>query len=132
MKKLKNLILLLAFLLLNPKELFAQNNLQESAKLALKSGDSQTLGRFCSDKLEFGLEGAAQSMNSRKAAEQLAVFFRSNPPADAAIQFQGKGKDGRKYMICNFSSRNGTGYRISFYWKDQATPLFESIDISKD
>jgi hypothetical protein len=132
MHKLKNLILLLAILLLNLPLLSAQNNFQESAKIALKSGDSQTLGRFCSDKMEFGLEGAAQSMNSRKAAEQLGNFFRENPPADAAIQFQGKGKDGRKYMICNYTSRNGGGYRISFYWKEQASPLFESIDISKD
>lgn len=110
----------------------AQQDFQERAKLALKAGDSQKLSRFCSEKIEFGNEGDAKTMSLRTAGEHLARFFSSNPPEDASIQFQGKGRDGRKFMICQYKSRNGNGFRFSFYWKEQAAPAFESIDISKD
>lgn len=119
-------------MLLSPKLLFAQASFQEIAKIALKSGDSQKLSLICAEKVEFGQEGIPATITARQTGDRLASFFRANPPSDAGIQFLGKGKDGRKYMICNYSSRNGSGYRISFYWKEQANPLFESIDISKD
>lgn len=124
-------ILFLVFFL-NIGGVFAQQDFQERTKLALKEGDSQKLSRFCSEIIEFGNDGDSRSLNAKSTSEQLARFFKANPPEDAEIQFQGKGKDGRKYMICRYRSRNGSGFRFSFYWKERASPAFESIDISRD
>lgn len=110
----------------------AQSDFPERTKLALKSGDSQKLIRICAEKVEYGLEGDAESIPAGKAAEKLVQFFRENPPADAAIHFQGKSKDGRKYMICKYKSRTGAAFRFSFYWKEKVPELLESIDISSE
>lgn len=127
--KNKLILLLLPFF---PLLSFAQSDLPERTKLALKSGDSQKLSRFCAEKVEFGKEGDAEAMASAKAGEQLGLFFKENPPADASIHFQGKGKDGRKYMICRYKSKNGAGFRFSFYWKEKVPEMLESIDISRE
>jgi hypothetical protein len=125
-------ILVLSILIFQILSGFAQQNLSENAKIALKSGDSQKLSRLCAASLEFGLDGDAEAMSSRKVAENLAGFFRQNPPADALIQFQGKGKDGRKFLVCKYKSSKGSDFRISFYWKEKAPEQFEAIDITKD
>lgn len=111
---------------------FSQSDFPERTKLALKSGDSQKLSRFCAEKVEYGEEGDAETIASVKVSERLEKFFRENPPSDASIHFQGKSKDGRKYMICRYKSRNGAGFRFSFYWKEKVPELLESIDISKE
>ena len=115
-----------------PGLLFSQNDFSERTKLALKSGDSQKLSRFCAEKVEYGKEGDAETMAVAKVGEELGQFFKENPPADASIHFQGKSKDGRKYMICRYKSKNGTGYRFSFFWKEKVPELLESIDISRE
>jgi hypothetical protein len=123
--------LFLAFLLC-PLISFSQSDFPERTKLALKSGDSQKLSRFCAEKVEFGKEGDAEAIAAGKAGEQLGLFFKENPPADVSIHFQGKSKDGRKYMICRYKSRNGRAFRFSFYWKEKVPEMLESIDISKE
>jgi hypothetical protein len=127
--KIKRLLFLSLFL---PVLSFAQTDFTERTKLALKSGDSQKLSRFCAEKVEFGKEGDAESMAVGKVSEELGQFFKENPPADASIHFQGKSKDGRKYLICRYKSKNGSGYRFSFYWKEKVPELLESIDISRE
>ena len=124
--------LLFLLLLTIPGFLFAQSDFSERTKLALKSGDSQKLGRFCAEKVEYGLEGDAEAMTASSVTDQLTRFFRENPPQDASIHFQGKSRDGRKYMICRYRSRNGSGFRFSFYWKEKLPEALESIDISKE
>jgi hypothetical protein len=110
----------------------AQSDFPERTKLALKAGDSQKLSRNCAEKIEFGIEGDAESINSQAAGERLSKFFRENPPVDANVQFQGKGKDGRKYMVCKYKTKSGSAFRISFYWKEKLPEQFEAIDISRD
>jgi|GEM_PF-4919601 hypothetical protein len=124
--------LILPAVLFIPLISFSQSDFPERTKLALKSGDSQKLSRFCAEKVEFGREGDAESMAALKAGDQLSLFFRENPPADASIHFQGKSKDGRKYMICRYKSKNGQNFRFSFYWKEKMPEMLESIDISKE
>ena len=124
--------LLLFSLLFLSRWVLAQSDFSERTKLALKSGDSQKLSRFCAVKVEYGLEGDASALQAGMVGEKLAQFFRENPPSDASIHFQGKSKDGRKYMICRYLSRNGTAYRFSFYWKEKVPELLESIDISRE
>lgn len=122
----------LLVLLFPIRQVAAQSEFSERTKLALKAGDSQKLSRVCAEKVELGREGDAESLNPQRAGDVLAKFFRENPPEDAIVHFQGKGKDGRKYLICKYKSKNGVGYRFSFYWKEKIPELFESIDISKD
>jgi hypothetical protein len=122
--------LILALLL--PGLSFSQTDFTERTKLALKSGDSQKLSRFCAEKVEYGKEGDAQTLAVGKVSEQLGLFFKENPPSDASIHFQGKSKDGRKYMICRYKSKNGSAYRFSFFWQEKVPELLESIDISRE
>jgi hypothetical protein len=110
----------------------AQTDFSERTKIALKAGDSQKLSRNCAEKVELGREGDAEVLNPQKAGDLLAQFFQANPPSDAVVHFQGKGKDGKKYLICKYKSKNGSAFRFSFYWKERLPELFESIDISKD
>jgi len=120
------------FLMASPFLGICQQGFPERTKLALKSGDSQKLGRICATKVEFGLEGDAQEVQGSEVAGKLAGFFRDNPPVDASVLFQGKSKDGRKYLICRLNTKNGGVFRFSFYWKEAAVEALEVIDISRE
>lgn len=120
------------FLMTSPFLGICQQGFPERTKLALKSGDSQKLGRICATKVEFGLEGDAKEILGSEVAGKLAVFFRDNPPVEASVLFQGKSKDGRKYLICRLNTKNGGVFRFSFYWKEAAVEALEVIDISRE
>ena len=130
--KFMRVIAFVLLLMASPFLGICQQGFPERTKLALKSGDSQKLGRICATKVEFGLEGDAQEILGSEVAGKLAGFFRENPPVDASVLFQGKSKDGRKYLICRLNCKNGGVFRFSFYWKEAQVEALEVIDISRE
>lgn len=123
-------LILTAFLLILFSQGIAQT-MPEKAKLALKSGDSQKILPLLSEKLQFSMEGEGAMVSSREAASKLAQFFKTNPPSDLSVLFQGQSKDGRQYFIGLLKSPGGN-YRISVYWSAQSKEQILSLDISKE
>lgn len=81
------------------------------------------------EKIQFGMDGEANTLKVSEAEKKLADFFKSHAPSDLSQLFEGKSKDGKKYFIGDLATKNGT-FRISVYWNEAVQPKLISIDIS--
>lgn len=128
---MKNLILLLGFLVLETMAFAQPGNTLERTKLALKTGNSQLLGQMMGEKIQLGFDGEAQSMASKEGEKRIDAFFKSNPVSDLSQLFQGQSKDGKQYFIGVIKTKTGN-FRVSVYWVESPIAQMLSLDFSKE
>jgi hypothetical protein len=103
----------------------------ERTKLAFKTGNSQKILQMMGGKLQFGYEGESAMVSAQEAGARLTTFFKTNPPSDLQVLFQGQSKDGRQYFIGSLKTPGGN-YRVSVYWAEAPKEQILSLDLSKE
>jgi hypothetical protein len=117
MTAMKNLLLLLLFLL--PAAVFsAQSNPGlEAISQALSAGDAEALSKYFSGNVEISIQDNEQTFDKVKATEKMRSFFGSNKPKAFSQMHKGTSRENSdQYCIGNLSTANGN-YRVYIYLK---------------
>jgi hypothetical protein len=99
---------ILIFLFSNPFLVFAQTDVINNVKAALKSGSSKELIKFCNDRVDLNIDHETNNYSRVQAEFILKDFFKKYPPSDFQYIHQGASKEGLKYAIGKYSFNNGS------------------------
>jgi hypothetical protein len=87
---------------------FAQSDVINNVKAALKSGSSKELIKFCNDRVDLNIDHETNNYSRVQAEFILKDFFKKYPPSDFQYIHQGASKEGLKYAIGKYSYNNGS------------------------
>jgi hypothetical protein len=84
--------------------LFAQGEIIDDVKNAIKTGSSKEISKFLNSNVDVTLEGNLKSYSKTQAEFVLKDFFKANPPSSFTIVHQGSSKGGLPYAIGQYTS----------------------------
>ncbi len=140
------IFLLLMGLFLDQQEARAQTEVINSARTALRTGNSKDLTKYFNSLVELKIENANENLStaannsnfSKTHAEYvLKDFFKDNPPQNFEYVHEGTSKEGLKYTIGKYTYRDKNNKTSSFrvFMKIKqygADYLIDAIDFSKE
>ncbi|MBL6449709.1 DUF4783 domain-containing protein [Fulvivirga sp. 29W222] len=126
------ILLSVAFVLLITNLGFAQGEIINDVKEAIKTGSSKEIAKFLNQSVDVTLDGNMQSYSKTQAEYVLKDFFKNNPPSSFTIVHQGASKGGLPYAIGQYISKGDT-YRVWVRIKDTGSKyLIHEISFIKE
>ena len=114
------------------QSLFAQDEVINFARLAIKTGNHKELGKHFNDMVDLGFDGEKGSYSKTQAEFVIKDFFSKNAPTDFQYVHKGSSKEGLTYTIGNYSSK-ASSYRVLVYIKEvKGIYKIEYLDFSKE
>jgi Domain of unknown function (DUF4783) len=101
----KKWIFTVVFLLLSHL-MWAQADIFEPMKDALKAGSAKELAKNLNQSVDINLEGEVNTYSKAQAEFVLRDFFKKYPSSDFTIEHTGSSKSGLQYAIGNYKSNN--------------------------
>jgi hypothetical protein len=131
-KKIRILACLLFFQLMISFTLFAQEEIINNGKVAIKAGNSKELSKYFNDLVDLGFDGDRASYSKTQAEFVLKDFFKKYPPVDFQYVHKGSSKEGLTYTIGNYKHSSGS-FRVLIYIKQfKGNFLIDYLDFSKE
>lgn len=125
-------ILLFAVLCLSALDTYAQDEVLDNTKLALKSGGSKELTRYFNDSVELSFDGEMASYSKTQAEFVVRDFFKKYPPVDFRYVHHGASKEGQKFAIGKYSA-NGDTFSVYMHIKQfKGRNLIHKMDFAKE
>ncbi len=90
---------------------FAQGDIINQVKEAIKTGSSKEIAQYLHPQVDLTINGEMNNYSKTQAEFVLREFFRENPPSSFTIVHQGASKGGLPYAIGQYLS-NGSTYRV--------------------
>ena len=119
-------------LLLVSSNLFAQSDVIDNVRVAMKTGSSKELAKYFSSTVELNFDGDKSSYSKSQAEFVLRDFFKNYPPVDFEYIHQGASKQGLKYVIGKYSITGGS-YRIWVLFKKSNNTFYvDTIDFTRE
>ena len=100
--------------------------------VALKSGSSKELIKFCNKTVEIKIDGASSNYSQAQAEVVLKDFFTKNPAKDFNYIHQGSSPEGLKYNIGRFTHENGSYRVVMFIKKINDDYRIDTLNFSKE
>lgn len=93
-----------------------------SIMAAVGSGNADQVAAHMDNNIEVCFNDKVEFMTKPQAKKALANFYANNPPKsfDALHKGNSKGADS-KYMIANYTAKNGSTYRVYVFAKEVGT-----------
>lgn len=111
---------------------FAQNEVEESAKTAIKTANAKTLATNFNDSVEISFDGQKQSYSKTQAEFVIKDFFKKYPVTDFEYVHQGSSKEGLKYIIGKYKHAGGS-FRVYMLIKQfKGKYLIDTLDFSAE
>lgn len=113
-------------------ESYAQSDVINNVKTAMKAGSSKELTKYFNDVVEMVIDGDPADYSKTQAEFVLKDFFKKYPPNDFQYIHQGASKEGIKYAIGKYTYDDGS-FRVLLRAKEiKANYRVYSIDFTKD
>lgn len=90
---------------------FAQSEVVEDFKEAIKAGNSKECAKFFNESVDVTIEGDLKNYSKTQAEYVLRDFFKAHPPSGFTIVHQGSSKGGLAFAIGQYKSKDET-YRL--------------------
>lgn len=87
---------------------FAQGDIINDVKEALKLGSSKEVVKFLSQSIDLTLDSKMDTYSKTQAEFVLKEFFKKNPPTSFVIVHQGSSKGGSPYATGQYTSNGNT------------------------
>jgi hypothetical protein len=94
------------FFILVSHLIWAQAEIFEPMKDALKAGNAKELAKYFNQSVDINLEGEVNTYSKAQAEFVLREFFKKYPTSDFSIEHTGSSKSGLQYAIGNYKSNN--------------------------
>jgi len=129
--KKRILYLLFAQILVIPA-VFAQSDVINNVKLALKTGSSKELIKCFNQNVELNFDGVKSNYSRTQAEFVLRDFFKKYAPVDFQYIHQGASPQGFKYAIGKYTYNNGS-FRVWILFKHAEGKYYaDTMDFTKD
>jgi len=126
----KNIVL--AIFMLSTTQLFAQSDIVDDVKEAIKAGSSKECAKFFNESLDVTIDGEMKSYSRIQAEYVLRDFFKQHPPASFNIVHEGSSKGGLSFAIGQYVSKSDT-YRVWMRIKNTSSQyLIHEISFIKE
>ncbi len=111
---------------------YAQDELINATKVAIKAGNHKELGKLFNDMIDLGFDGEKGSYSKTQAEFVIKDFFSKYPATDFQYVHKGASKEGLTYTIGNYQSK-GTAFRVLVYIKDvKGAFKIDYLDFSRE
>ncbi|MEM9857335.1 MAG: DUF4783 domain-containing protein [Bacteroidota bacterium] len=111
---------------------FAQDEVVDNIKTAMKSGSSKELSKYFSQNVDVTIDGDIQPFSKTQAEYELRDFFKNHVPDKFSIIHQGASKGGLHFAIGQYVSKSDT-FRIFFRIKGtEGKYLIHEITIDQE
>ena len=112
--------------------LYAQDNVIDNVKTAMRSGSSKELSQYFGSIVELNFDGEKSSYSKSQAEFLLKDFFKKNPPLDFEYIHQGSSKQGFRYVIGKYTIE-GSSFRVYILFKkNENTYYVDTIDFTRE
>lgn len=129
-KRVRYLLILL--ITLSFLTLFAQSDVINNVRSALKAGSSKELIKYFNETVELNLDGKKSSYSKTQAEFVLKDFFKQYQPVNFQYIHQGASKEGFKYAIGKYTFENGS-FRVWILFKHSDSKYYaDRIDFTKE
>ena len=98
----------MAFLMVMSLGSFAQGNIINQVKEAIKTGISKEIAQYLHPQVDLTINGEMNNYSKTQAEFVLREFFKENPPSSFTIVHQGASKGGLPYAIGQYISNEQT------------------------
>ena len=109
--RIGNIVLVLGLMLLNTLS-YAQADIINDVKEAIKLGSSKEIVKYLNTTIDITIDGNLDSYSRTQAEFVLKDFFKKNPPSSFTIVHQGASKGGSPYATGQYSSTNQNIYLV--------------------
>lgn len=109
--RIGNIVLVLGLMLLNTVS-YAQADIINDVKEAIKLGSSKEIVKYLNSTIDITIDGNLDSYSRAQAEFVLKDFFKKNPPSSFTIVHQGASKGGSPYATGQYSSTNQNIYLV--------------------
>jgi hypothetical protein len=109
--RIGNIVLVLGLMLLNTLG-YAQADIINDVKEAIKLGSSKEIVKYLNTTIDITIDGNLDSYSRTQAEFVLKDFFKKNPPSSFTIVHQGASKGGSPYATGQYSSTNQNIYLV--------------------
>jgi hypothetical protein len=111
---------------------FAQSEVINNVRAAIKAGSSKELVKNFNNTVELNFDGEKSNYSRTQAEFVLRDFFKKYPPSDFQYIHQGASKQGLTYVIGKYTFSNGS-FRVLLYVKKfNGSYLVDLIDFSRE
>ncbi len=111
---------------------YAQNDVINNVRDALKAGSSRELSKYINNTVEISIDGEKASYSRNQAEFVLKDFFSNYPPTGFRYVHQGSSKEGLKYTVGTYSYDRGE-FRVFMLIKQfGGNYLVDKIDFNKE
>jgi hypothetical protein len=113
-------------------EIFAQAEIFNPMKDALKTGNAKEVVKFFNASVDMNIEGNVDTYSKTQAEFVLRDFFKKHPPTEFNIVHMGASKGGLQYAIGRFVS-NADSYNVMIRVKEiDKVNLIHEINFVKE
>lgn len=84
---------------------------------ALNGANTDAMAKLFFSSIDLTLPNDEGTYSKTQASMILKTFFKSNPPAGFVVKQSGNSNDGSRFTIGNYTSTNGSTFRILFLVK---------------
>lgn len=111
---------------------FAQDTILENIGVAMKSGSSKELIKYCNANIEIKIDGKTSNYSLAQAEVILKDFFLKNPPKGFQYIHQGASPEGLKYTIGTYMLEKGNYRVVMVIKKIKEEFKIDTINFSKE
>jgi hypothetical protein len=105
----------------------------DAAKNAIEAGSSRELTKYFYTRVELGVNENKASYGKSQAEFVVREFFAKNPPKSFEYIHKGASKEGLRYLIGKYTSKEGNTYRAYILIKEYEGSYFiDTLDFSKE
>jgi hypothetical protein len=113
--------------------MYAQDEVLDNTKVALKNGGSKDLIRYFNDSVELSFDGEMASYSKTQAEFVVRDFFKKYPPADFRYTHHGSSKEGQKFAIGKYQVSGGSSFLVYMHIKQfKGKNLIHKLDFAKE
>ena len=124
--------LILIFIFIASLHTYAQSDVIDNVRVAIKTGSSKELAKYFESTVELNFDGEKSSYSRSQAEFVLRDFFKNYPPVDFEYIHQGKSAQDLRYVIGKYSITGGS-YRIWVLFKKSNDIFFvDTIDFTRE
>ncbi len=99
---------------------YAQGDVINDVRAALKAGSSKEVVKLLNKSTDLDFDGENSSYGKTQAEAVLKDFFKKNPPTDFKIIHQGASNAGAPYVIGQYSYKEGS-FRVLIRLKEEGS-----------
>ncbi len=111
---------------------FAQGDVINNVRTAIKSGSSRELSQYFGSMVVLNFDGEKSSYSKSQAEFVIKDFFRKHEPVDVEYIHQGDSKKGFKYIMGKYRSETGSFRIYILFKKTNGSYYVDTMDFTRE